>query len=68
MAEQSSGLVPELTADGSLTFYSVEFGETFHSRQGALQEAVLKFVEPTQLQSKAQQGSLRLLDICYGRL
>ena len=66
MAEQSSGLVPELTADGSLTFYSVEFGETFHSRQGALQEAVLKFVEPTQLQSKAQQGSLRLLDICYG--
>ena len=58
---------PELTADGSLTFYSAEFGETFHSRQGARQEAELKFVEPTQLRQKAQQKpSVRLLDLCYG--
>ena len=58
--------LPELTSDGSLTFYSAEFDETFHSRQGALQEAMLKFVEPTQLKLKAQQGYLRLLDVCYG--
>ncbi len=57
---------PELTADGSFTFFSAEFGETFHSRQGAYQEAQMKFVEPTHLAQKAQQPKLHLLDICYG--
>jgi tRNA U34 5-methylaminomethyl-2-thiouridine-forming methyltransferase MnmC len=57
---------PELTADGSFTFFSPEFGETFHSNQGAQAEALLKFVEPTQLRQKAQRGRLCLLDICYG--
>jgi len=65
--KDSADFEPELTADGSLTFYSIEFGETFHSRQGALQEAELKFVEPTQLTQKAhRKSSLRLLDLCYG--
>ena len=58
--------VPQLTADGSFTFFSKQFGELFHSNHGARQEAQLKFVEPTQLRQKAQQPSLRLLDICYG--
>ncbi|MCX7593014.1 MAG: MnmC family methyltransferase [Fischerella sp.] len=57
---------PELTADGSFTFFSQEFGESFHSRYGAKQESFLKFVEPTQLALKATQPKLRLLDICYG--
>jgi len=57
---------PQATADGSFTFFSSEFGETFHSRQGASEEAQFKFVEPTQLRQKAQQSSLRLLDVCYG--
>lgn len=57
----------ELTADGSVTFFSPEFDETFHSRQGARQESFLKFVEPTKLKPKALPSlSLRLLDICYG--
>ncbi len=47
--------VPQLTADGSFTFFCAEFGEAFHSHYGAHQEAQLKFVEPTQLQKKAQQ-------------
>lgn len=57
---------PQLTADGSYTFFSDEFGEAFHSNYGARQEAYLKFVEPTQLRQKAKQPVLRLLDICYG--
>lgn len=59
-------LALEATADGSWTFFSEEFGEAFHSRYGARQEAIGKFVEPTLLAQKAQTGYLRLLDICYG--
>jgi tRNA U34 5-methylaminomethyl-2-thiouridine-forming methyltransferase MnmC len=58
--------MPQVTADGSFTFFSSECGETFHSNQGALAEALLKFVEPTQLRQKAQMDRLCLLDICYG--
>jgi tRNA U34 5-methylaminomethyl-2-thiouridine-forming methyltransferase MnmC len=58
---------PQLTADGSFTFVSQEFGESFHSHYGAKQESFLKFVEPTQLaRSATQKPVLRLLDICYG--
>ncbi|MFB2770816.1 tRNA (5-methylaminomethyl-2-thiouridine)(34)-methyltransferase MnmD [Pelatocladus sp. BLCC-F211] len=58
---------PELTADGSFTFFSQEFGESFHSHYGAKQESFLKFVEPTQLAVKAKcKPMLRLLDVCYG--
>jgi tRNA U34 5-methylaminomethyl-2-thiouridine-forming methyltransferase MnmC len=58
---------PQLTADGSYTFFSTEFGEAYHSQFGARQEAEFKFVEPTQLRQKAtEQTSLRLLDVCYG--
>ncbi len=61
-----SHFAPQLTADGSFTFFSDEFGETFHSCQGAKQEAELKFIEPTQIKQKAHQPSIKLLDICYG--
>ncbi|OLT63531.1 hypothetical protein BJP37_27745 [Moorena bouillonii PNG] len=57
---------PEMTADGSFTFFCSEIGESYHSRQGAIEEAQLKFVKPCQLAQKAQQPVLRLLDICYG--
>ena len=62
----TSNFTPQITADGSFTFFSDEFGETFHSRQGASEEAELKFVLPTDLRSKALQPSLNLLDVCYG--
>jgi tRNA U34 5-methylaminomethyl-2-thiouridine-forming methyltransferase MnmC len=58
-------LTPKLTADGSLTFFSSEFNESFHSLYGARQEAELKFVEPTGLVVR-KQPVLKLLDICYG--
>lgn len=58
--------VPQLTNDGSFTFFSEEFGETFHSSQGAKAEAFLKFAKATRLVEQAQQGTIRLLDVCYG--
>ena len=62
-----TSLVPQITADGSYTFFSTEFGEAYHSQFGARQEAEFKFVEPMQLQQRAsQRSSLRLLDVCYG--
>lgn len=59
-------LTAQITNDGSFTFFSAEFGETYHSHYGARQEAEQKFVETTQLKHKAHQETLRLLDICYG--
>ncbi|MDY7013803.1 MAG: MnmC family methyltransferase [Cyanobacteriota bacterium] len=55
------------TGDGSFTFFSPQFGEAFHSRYGAKQEAEFKFVEPCRLNEKATtRDRLALLDICYG--
>lgn len=58
--------IPQPTQDGSYTFFSEEFGEAFHSRQGAKAEAFQKFADATKLHHKAQQSSLKLLDVCYG--
>jgi tRNA U34 5-methylaminomethyl-2-thiouridine-forming methyltransferase MnmC len=57
---------PQSTQDGSFTFFSTEFGETFHSDLGAKAEAFEKFSLATDLSEKAQNSSIRLLDICYG--
>lgn len=57
---------PQLTNDGSFTFFSQTFGEAFHSQQGAKTEAFEKFVAATHLAERAQQSQLCLLDICYG--
>ncbi|AFY35139.1 tRNA (5-methylaminomethyl-2-thiouridine)(34)-methyltransferase MnmD [Calothrix sp. PCC 7507] len=62
----TNDFIPQPTADGSFTFTSREFGESFHSHYGAKQESFLKFVAPTQLAGRAHQPVLRLLDICYG--
>jgi tRNA U34 5-methylaminomethyl-2-thiouridine-forming methyltransferase MnmC len=59
-------LIPQITADGSFTFFSSEFGETFHSCQGAQTEAHLKFVEPTKIHDIARKSKVKILDICYG--
>lgn len=58
---------PQKTQDGSYTFYSEEFGETFHSSYGAKQEARDKYIKPCLIQEIASQNSsIRLLDVCYG--
>ena len=57
---------PYPTDDGSYTFFSTEFGQTFHSKFGAKEESIHKFAVPTLLAQKALGGRLRLLDVCYG--
>ncbi len=57
---------PYPTDDGSYTFFSEQFGQTFHSKFGAKEESIHKFSVPTLLAEKAQLGHLRLLDVCYG--
>jgi tRNA U34 5-methylaminomethyl-2-thiouridine-forming methyltransferase MnmC len=57
---------PCITNDGSYTFFSEEFGQTFHSKYGAKEEALFKYAIPTLLAEKASRGHLRILDICYG--
>jgi tRNA U34 5-methylaminomethyl-2-thiouridine-forming methyltransferase MnmC len=63
---QPSDWLPQTTQDGSSTFFSVEFGEAFHSSQGAKSEAFQKFVQATDLVAKAQQPQVKILDVCYG--
>ena len=59
--------VPQVTQDGSYTFYSAEFQEAFHSSFGAKQEAEVRYIEPCLIKQLAtQQSTIRLLDICYG--
>jgi tRNA U34 5-methylaminomethyl-2-thiouridine-forming methyltransferase MnmC len=58
--------IPQSTADGSFTFFSQEFEESYHSHFGARQESFQKFVVPTQLEKSAKKPSVRILDICYG--
>lgn len=58
---------PQLTADGSFTFYSPQFGETFHSQRGAKAEADEKFVHPCLLpQLAAKSSRINIIDVCYG--
>lgn len=58
--------IPHLTHDGSFTFFSEEFGEAFHSYQGAKTEAFQKFSDAIALHKKAEQLTVKLLDVCYG--
>ncbi len=59
--------IPQITQDGSYTFYSAEFQEAFHSSFGAKQEAEVRYIEPCLIKQLAtQQSTIRLLDICYG--
>ena len=62
-----SEFTPRLTKDGSYTFFSSKFQETYHSSFGAKQEAEVKYIEPCAIaQLAAQKSSIRLLDVCYG--
>ncbi|MGG6294348.1 tRNA (5-methylaminomethyl-2-thiouridine)(34)-methyltransferase MnmD [Leptolyngbya sp. AN02str] len=58
--------IPQPTSDGSFTFFSDEFGEAFHSSQGAKEEAFLKFATATRLVERSHHPRIALLDVCYG--
>lgn len=56
------------TQDGSLTLWSGEFGEPYHSvSAGAIREALEKFVLPSRITEKAVvRGKVRILDVGFG--
>lgn len=53
------------TGDGSFTFVS-DMGESYHSVSGAEEEAIKKYVEPTNIAELAKKGSVKILDVCFG--
>ncbi len=66
MPPLTGALIPEPTADGSFTLFSEDFGEWFHSREGAYTEAYTTYVQATDLAQLARAGPITLLDVCYG--
>ena len=59
-------LEAHLTADGSFSLHSFQFGEAFHNSAGALNEANAKFVVPAQLERFQPDQSVAILDVCFG--
>ncbi len=55
-----------ITPDGSITFYNPDFDEAYHSKSGAKEEAMKKFIEPCQIKELAKKGHIKLLDVCFG--
>ncbi|DAB39748.1 MAG TPA: hypothetical protein CFH81_05815 [Sulfurovum sp. UBA12169] len=54
------------TQDGSVTLFSCEFDEAYHStKDGALHESLEKHIKPAFLLQK-EKASLAILDICFG--
>ena len=57
---------PVITDDGSITFFSPDWKEHYHTRHGARLEAQQKFVIPSGLSRKLQTSDIKLLDVCFG--
>lgn len=54
------------TEDGSITFFSPDWKEHYHTKSGARLEAQQKFVVPSNLALKLKTSNLKLLDVCFG--
>jgi uncharacterized protein len=54
------------TDDGSVTFWSDDFKEHYHSKNGAYLETMGKFINPSGLSDMLKSRDVRLLDICFG--
>jgi tRNA U34 5-methylaminomethyl-2-thiouridine-forming methyltransferase MnmC len=55
-----------MTQDGSKTFFSEEYSETYHSVTGAVEEAFKKYSEASNIDELARAGKIRILDVCFG--
>ncbi len=56
-----------VTEDGSITFYSEDFGETFHTKYGAKKEAQITYIKGCKIPEKlVQKDCLKIIDLCYG--
>ncbi len=55
------------TSDGSYTFYNPEVDQCYHTRTGAIEEALEKHVRPSKIVEKAkEQGSIVIGDLFFG--
>ncbi len=63
---EASSTLPVITDDGSITFFSEDWKEHYHTKSGARLEAQKKFVEPSGLGLKLKTSNLKLLDVCFG--
>lgn len=54
------------TSDGSLTYYNPDVDECYHSRTGAIEEALEKHVKPSGVIDKASEGIVVIADVCFG--
>ncbi len=54
------------TDDGSFTFWSDDFKEHYHSKNGAYLETMGKFINPSGISDLLKIRDVRLLDICFG--
>jgi hypothetical protein len=55
-----------LTADGSVTFRNESVDEIYHTKSGAVEEAIEKYAKPCNIERLSKKGILRILDICFG--
>jgi tRNA U34 5-methylaminomethyl-2-thiouridine-forming methyltransferase MnmC len=56
-----------ITNDGSSTFYNEEFDDIYHSKSGAVQEAIEKYAKPAiDYLSTLNIKKIKILDICFG--
>lgn len=55
-----------LTGDGSFSYFSLDYGEAFHSLSGALKEALERFVRPCRIPELARRGRVSIMDIGFG--
>ena len=59
--------VPELTQDGSSSFFNKQFNESYHSSVGAYTEALHKHVLACKIpELAAAKDELLILDLCFG--
>ncbi len=56
---------PYRTEDDSVTFYNDEFGEYYHSKTGALEEAFEKYAKAAGLDA-TDTKTVAILDFCFG--
>lgn len=61
-----TGISPVRTDDGSITFFSKDWKEHYHTKTGARLEAEKKFVIPSGLDLKLKTSDIKLLDVCFG--
>ena len=55
------------TEDGTVTLYNKSYKELYHSKGGAVEEAIKKYIEPCRLVERAAKSKrFRILDICFG--